>query len=63
MERKGIFTCLSSLGGQVKMAVREGGGLRGLYRGYPVVLLKVLPTTVVSYRVSSGVTQWLEESA
>jgi len=63
LERKGIFTSLSSLWGQAKMAVREGRGLRGLYRGYPVVLLKVLPTTVVSYRVSSGVTQWLEESA
>jgi len=51
----------SSMWGQAKVAVREGGGVRGLYRGFPVLLLKLLPTTVVSYRVSAQVAGWLEE--
>ncbi|GAB5036577.1 mitochondrial carrier family [Nannochloropsis oceanica] len=45
---------------QAKVVVREGGGVRGLYRGFPVLLLKLLPTTVVSYRVSARVAEWLE---
>ncbi len=44
-----------------KGAVAEGGGLRGLYRGLPILLLKLLPTTVVSYRVSAYVGEWMEE--
>lgn len=34
--------------------------LRGLYRGFPVLLLKLLPTTLVSYRVSSALLETLE---
>ena len=52
----------NSMWGQAKVVVREGGGLRGLYRGFPVLLLKLLPTTVVSYRVSAQVAEWLEEN-
>lgn len=34
--------------------------LRGLYRGFPVLLLKLLPTTLVSYRVSTALLERLE---
>jgi hypothetical protein len=34
--------------------------LRGLYRGFPVLLLKLLPTTLVSYRLSRELLERLE---
>lgn len=34
--------------------------LRGLYRGFPVLLLKLLPTTLVSYRLSGALLERLE---
>jgi hypothetical protein len=30
-------------------------GLRGLYRGFPTLLIKMLPTTVLSFHVSSAI--------
>ena len=34
--------------------------LRGLYRGFPVLLLKLLPSTLVSYRLSGALLERLE---
>lgn len=39
----------------------KGLRLRGLYRGFPVLLLKLLPTTLISYRLSGALLERLED--